>query len=185
VKNKKGGQQTIMKAKDLIRKYAPCLEAVQWVGRRSVEEAWKECDRGDWLLWIAARVGVEHKKVVFAACQCVRLALPRVRAGENRPRKAIETAEAWCKGKAKRKDVRDAAYAALAYADTPADIDAAYAAFAYTDTPADIDATFTSAIYTAIAAPTAARATKLSKCADIVRQHIQLTDVLKRVRGAT
>ena len=88
-----------------------CWEALEWLQERDAATAWSECPRGDWLLWWAAKVGVERKVVVLAACACARLALPYVAAGELRPLKAIETAEAWYSGKASLGDVR-AAYAA-------------------------------------------------------------------------
>ncbi|MHC4617176.1 MAG: hypothetical protein ACYTEQ_05415, partial [Planctomycetota bacterium] len=57
--------------------------------------AWAECEQGDWLLWVAATVGVDRRKVVLAACDCAREALVHVPDGEERPRLAIEATEAW------------------------------------------------------------------------------------------
>ena len=96
-----------------------CNEACAWVGRRSLRTAWRLCERGDWMLWLAATAGVDRRLLVRAACDCARLALPRVPAGENRSRVAIETAERWCDGLATLDEVRAAAaaaYAAAAYA---------------------------------------------------------------------
>ena len=61
------------------------------LGRAGVR-LWNACDRGDWLLWLAASAGVDRRLVVLAACDCARLALKHVPKGENRPRIAIETA---------------------------------------------------------------------------------------------
>ena len=95
-----------------------CGDAVEWVGKRSATRAWKECQRGDWMLWGAVKAGVDRKAVVLAACACARLSLRYVKAGEDRPRIAIETAEAWCRGEETIEQAR--AYAACA----------AYAAYA-------------------------------------------------------
>ena len=61
-----------------------CQSAVDWVNAskcRSLETAWKKCERGDWMLWYAGKksgpVGDEkRKKLVLATGACVRLALP-------------------------------------------------------------------------------------------------------------
>ena len=41
-------------ADDLKRLHA-CSNAVAWVGNRTLAEAWTECDRPEWLLWLAGR----------------------------------------------------------------------------------------------------------------------------------
>ena len=102
------------KLHDELIKMNACAEAVKWVGRKSLKTAWAKCRRADWMLWYAART-CDRKLVVLAACACVRTALKYVAVGELRPLKAIETAEAWARGKAPIKQVRDAARSA-AYA---------------------------------------------------------------------
>ena len=71
----------------------------------------------------------DHRKAIrLAACACARTSLKYVKAGETRPLKAIETAEAWCRGETTIEQVREARYAAAAaYAAASA---AAYAAAA-------------------------------------------------------
>jgi hypothetical protein len=139
-----------------------CSEARLWLGRRrSAPKAWKECRRGDWMLWLLARRGADRKQLVMAACECARLSLHHVPAGEDRPRKAIETAEAWCRGEASLEEVRaaaDAAYAAAA---------AAYAAAA----AAAADAAAADAAADAADAAADARMGILQQCADIVRKY--------------
>lgn len=88
-------------------------------------DAWAECPRGDWLLWLAARAGVDRKLVVRAACDCARTALHLVQPSEDRPRLAIEAAEDWCEGAASVEEVRDAAAADRAAAAAHAAADAA------------------------------------------------------------
>lgn len=86
-----------------------CLEAKEWVGRRSLRCAWRKCEYGDWMLWLAAKANVDRRVLVFAACQCARLSLHHVPKDERRPLRAIETAEAWCQKKATSKKAQKAA----------------------------------------------------------------------------
>ena len=131
---------------DRLKKLNACPEAVVWAKRYATfEDAWVECDRGDWMLWLAARVFYDRKASVLCACACARLALCYVPNGEERPRKAIEAAEAWVRGEVTLKDVHEA------YADADA---AAFAAHAAAIAAAD------------------ARAKTLHLCADLARQHI-------------
>ncbi len=138
-----------------------CPEAVQWANDYdSLEEAWAACDRGDWMLWLLRKRlsdpdGPDNKKLVLTACQCARLVLPYVRAGETRPLKVIETAEAWVRGEASLADIKDA-YATSAYAGIHPD-NAAYA--------------YTAVYFTVYFAADAARKSTLKQCADIVREH--------------
>ena len=107
-----------MSLHDQLRELNACLEAVDWVGDQPLAEAWATCDRGDWMLWFAARTGIDRKVLVRAACACARQSLQYVPAGEDRPRITIETAEAWCEGRAMIEEV--AAYAASSAADAAA-----------------------------------------------------------------
>ena len=108
-----------------LAKLSACREAVVWLGERDLATAWAECERADFMLWYAAK-RCDRKAVVLAACACARTALKYIPEGEERPRLAIETAEAWTRGEATIEQVRAAADAAYAYA-----YDAAAAAYAY------------------------------------------------------
>ena len=164
-----------------------CQEAIDWVGDRDAETAWRECERGDWMLWLAGRVA-DRKRVVLAACECARLTLEYVPDGEVRPLKAIEAAEAWAKGDASvsigdvRAAARAAAYAAAyAAADVAADVaDAADAEYAECAASAAARAACAAAYAAACAyaaadaaacADAAARRATLADCANIVRKH--------------
>lgn len=169
-----------------MHKHTACSGAREWVEESSATtalEMWETCPRADWLLWCAPRIGIEKKLIVYAACQCARTVLHLVKAGEDRPRIAIETAEAWCRDEATIKQVRDAAAAAdaaatyvtyVAYASS-----AAYAA-AYSAYSASADASVASAAYSAYSAANAdattnkdkTRAKALAVMADLVRGSI-------------
>jgi hypothetical protein len=183
---------------DRIAHLHPCSDAAKWLAeQKTPAPAWKDCQRGDWMMWILGKLSGEpgsdaRKKLVLCACECARLALPHVKAGELRPLKAIETAEAWARGEASLDDVREArkaAYAADAYADAAAYAAyaadaAAYAAYAAYAADAAAAAAYAAdaaaaAAYAAYAADAAAyaaaayaaRSKALATCAEIVRRH--------------
>ena len=161
---------------DKLLKLNPCQEAVDWASQyESMKEVWEHCRRGDWMLWLAGRLcdGEDgRKQLVLCACECARTSLKHVAKGENRPRVAIETAEAWARGEegVSLGDVRNAAAAAdaaayaAAYAATTATAAAAAYAAAYAAAAADAAAA-------AYAAYAAASSVSLAKSADIVRKH--------------
>ena len=97
----------------LVQHHA-CSVAVTWVRKHGygLAAAWEACERADWMLWLAAHVGVDLRLIVRVGCACARTALPFVPADEPAPRIAIETAERWTRGEATREEVRAAGYAA-------------------------------------------------------------------------
>lgn len=99
---------------DMLQKLDACPESIAWVSRyESPEVALAACKRGDWMLWYAARSGVDLRRVVFVAAQCARVALSHVPPDEDRPRLAIEAAEAWARGEMQESEVRSAAIDAV------------------------------------------------------------------------
>ena len=147
---------------DEVRRLNPCGDAMIWLSRRlDAATAWRECPRGDWMLWLLGRCSgppesESRRRLVLAACDCADLALPFARgvnAGE-----AVRVARGWAmQDGTTLEQVRDAA---------AADAAAAAAAYAYAANAA-ADA---AAAYAAYAAA-AARIKALSRCADIVRKH--------------
>ena len=184
---------------DRLNELGACSEAIEWC--RGREAAWDACERGDWMLWLCGRLagppGSDSRKpLVLAACECARLSLHLVPAGEDRPRRAIETAEAWCRGEATLDQVRRAATAAAtaagwaagwaaADAAAAAAADAAYAAAAAAadwapDAAAAAAADAAAAAVAAFVAD-AAFASTLKQCADIVRRHYPTCPLLTEV----
>lgn len=146
------------------------------------KEAWDGWERGDDLLWMAVRMEIDRKLIVLAACDCAEISLKHIPVGEDRPKKAIDTARDWAKGEkgVSLKDVEDAASAAssassAAYAASAASsalrsaASAAYAAYA---------SAYASAYAAAYASDASAAAAARKECADIVRKHITF-DMIK------
>ena len=161
-----------MNLPDYLGSLGACTEAREWAaGYSTLAEAWTACERADWLLWYAGKRGVDRKILVRAACACARTALPHVPPGEDRPRLAIELAEAWCNGRATIVEVRTAANAAANAAYDAYDANAAYAA-AYAATAyaaaadAAANAAYAAAANAAYAAAAAADAAPYAAAAD-------------------
>ena len=39
-----------------LREMKACSDAIKWFGNKTPEEGWKECERGDWAIWIAIKM---------------------------------------------------------------------------------------------------------------------------------
>ena len=178
---------------DLIRDFLPCSDAAAYAAKHTdPAEAWESCERGDWLLWLAARAGVDRRDLVRASCAVARRALQHVPEGESRPRIAIETAEAWARREVTIAAVRDAAAdatfasadAAAAYASAAAydAADASTAAYAAADAAADAAyAARANSLRDAANASYAARANSLRDAAAIVREYFPVHVILARL----
>ena len=87
--------------REYLNRLNACPEAVEWAKGKSLFEAWRTCDRADWMLWLVARVDkIYTPRLRLAACACVRTALKYVPIGEDRPKLAIECAERYARGEA-------------------------------------------------------------------------------------
>lgn len=182
--NRRTGNRCAVTREDLLahmRRLYACSEATSWVRSQSgsAYDLWRRCDRGDWLLWLASRAGVDRRLVVLSACDCVEPVLAYVPCDDDRPRVAIETARRWARGEATIDDVcaaYDAARAAAADAADAADA-AAYDAARAVAADAAADAAAYAAAATAAAAATYAAyaptyARSLAESARLVRRRI-------------
>ena len=156
---------------------------------KTFKEAWDNCPRGDWMLWIASRAKVDKRKLTLAKGKCAELVIHLMK--DQRSIDAVKAAINYGEGNidevelaaADAADAADAAAAAADAADAAAAADAAdaaaaaYAAAAYAATA---DATAYAAAADAAAdaadADADAREQLLLKCADICREI--LTDEL-------
>ncbi len=174
-----------MKKNDYIKKLkelGACDEAIKYLlNFDTSQEAWDNCNRGDWMLWLIGKMSGKNesdkrKKLTLTTCKCARLSLKYVKKGELRPLKAIEIATAWANNDQTIlvQAIKKAAYAAYAAAGGAA-YAAAATAYAAADDVANIAAAAAYAadgVATADDADDAAVAVKketLAKCARIVR----------------
>ena len=116
------------KLNNMLKVLGACEEAIGWCGDKTPAQAWNECERADWMLWICGKmIGKKgwpnRKRLVLAACACAKTALKyweNKYPDDKRPHHAIKIAEKWAHGNASLEEVK--AYAACA------DAAAAYAA---------------------------------------------------------
>ena len=114
-----------------IENYHACLAAVEYRKQfDTFEQAWNACERGDWMLWIAAKVGVDKRILTLAKGLCAETVIHLMK--DERSIKAVKTAIAYGKGEATDEELPAAAADAdaAAYYATHADAaaDAYYAA---------------------------------------------------------
>ncbi len=89
-----------------------CQDGIDYIKDQSAIEAWKKCERGDHMLWIAKKQGVHLKTLTLAKVRCARLVEHLMK--DQRSINALKVAEDFALGSATLKDLK-AAYAA-AYA---------------------------------------------------------------------
>jgi len=169
-----------------ISKYNPCSEAVKFYsGYKTFEEAWDNCPRGDWMLWIAQRVGVNKRKMTLVKALCAETVKHLM--NDERSLNALKVAKQYGRYKANDSQLKDAytaadaaasydAYAAASYAA------ASYAAYAAASYAAAYDAAASYAADTAAydAAADAAKLKNQLETANICRK-ILTKDVLRLI----
>ena len=178
-----------------LKRFAPCSEAMEWMkSQKNATEAWQNCERGDWMLWIAKRLNVDDRKLTIAKAMCAKQVEHLMK--DQRSKDALQACIDYFNGLITREqlnayaanaaaadaaaadaaDAADAAaYAAAAYAAAAAA--AAYAAYAAADAAAD-------AAYVDAAADAAyvdARTNSLKRSADICREYLT-EEVLTKYR---
>ena len=113
--------------KEYLKSLNACQPAVEWAGDKPIEQVVAECHRGDWLLWLAKKCGVELQPLTLAKGHCANTV--RHLMTDERSLKAVDVAIAFGEGKATREELDDAADAATAAAAAAA-ASAAHAAHA-------------------------------------------------------
>ena len=137
-----------------LYKLNACSSARVWVEtQKNPTEAWKNCERGDWMLWLAKRLKVDDKKLTMAKAMCAKQVEHLMK--DQRSKDALQACFDYVNGKITKEELNAAADAA----------DAAYAA-AYAADAAD------AAAYAAYADADAARTSSLRKSADICREYL-------------
>src|SRR3990167_1321783 len=150
---------------DKISDLKPCRDAVVWLDQQqSPQQAWDDCPRGDWMLWlIGKQIKSEswsdgRKSLLACALDCAGTVKHR---WSNQTVAAVTILRSWIAGEATVKEARSAKQE-LCDADAA---DAAYAAYAAAD-----------AAYAA--ADAAARTQNWLRTANIVRQHFPISPIL-------
>jgi len=154
-----------------LEKLNACSEAMGWVGDKSLKKAWKNCKRGDWMLWYYFREVGFTKELVKAKADCASLVKHLME--DQRSLDALQACYDYVDGNLNEEELRQAAYAAYDAAYDAADAAAAFAAYdAAYDAANAYDAAAFAAAFAANAANAAdaARKETLKECADICRE---------------
>jgi hypothetical protein len=57
---------------EVLENYKAGPEAIKWAGHKTTQDAWETCHRGDWMLWIASRLGVDERKLYLCNAEIAR-----------------------------------------------------------------------------------------------------------------
>jgi hypothetical protein len=166
--------------KELLIKLRACEDAREWAGDKTIEEIVEQCHRGDWLLWLAARINIGLQPLTLAKGHCANTIRHLMK--DERSRKAVDTAIAFGEGRATIKELNDARAAARA---------ASYATVAYAAAnPAACDAAYATAYATAAYETTARAATRAAASAaasavatDRKQNQMQTADICRKYIG--
>lgn len=80
-----------------LQKMGACPELIEWAGKfEDVFSAFGAFPRGDWLLWLGLKLGIDHQVMVKAACACAKLAFPFTK--NEWPIRLVKAAERWASG---------------------------------------------------------------------------------------
>jgi len=98
-----------------------CYDAVYWVENRTIQQAWNDCPRGDWMLWLLETMKEvegwpDEEKIMLLGHWCARRAWKYTPMKRTRPPKTDRAKEAWARGEITKEEIA----VALAYSWTAA-----------------------------------------------------------------
>jgi len=167
--------------KEFLEKNHACKDGFDFAKDLTLEEFLNTCQRGDWILWLFARINQNSlRELTLAKGHCANTVRELMK--DERSTKAVDVAIAFGENRATLKELKAAcanaaarAYAADA-ADAYADANAAYAAYAADDDAAAAAGAYAAAAGAYAAAVDAATAKKQNQklTADICRKYLPL-----------
>lgn len=99
-----------------LREMGAWPKLMEWTETQSsIQEVWRSCPRGDWLLWLLEKLRYDENQLRLIACRIIREQCWHLMADE-RSRHCVEVAEAYVRGEATEEELRaawDAAGAAV------------------------------------------------------------------------
>ena len=174
-----------MELKDFLTNHDACASGMKYVEslKWDINSFWAECHRGDWMLWLAQKVGIERRLLVLTSGHCANTVRHLMK--EERSVNAVDVCIRYGNGEATDAELDAAVAASVAAA---ADVAASVAAEAYAYAAAYAAAS--AAAYTAVAAEAdeayaaasvAAKAENRQQTADIVRKHIPVEMIIDKL----
>ena len=104
-----------MSLKELLIELNACDEANGWVSDKNIEDAVKEVERGDWLLWLAKKIDIPIKPLTLAKARCAKTVIHLMK--DQRSIDAVNLAEKYgLTDEISDGDLKNAADAAAYYA---------------------------------------------------------------------
>jgi hypothetical protein len=79
--------------KQKLKELNACQEAIEWVGERTIEQAVNDCHRGDWLIWLGQKIGIDNYKLIATKEHCANIS--RYLRKEHEVMTAIELSSAY------------------------------------------------------------------------------------------
>ncbi len=156
-----------MNAREFLTKHNACKEAIEWVGDKTIAQAWNECECSDWMFWIYMKTCPENsRELSLAKGHCANTVRHLMK--DPRSIAAVDAAIAFGEGIIDKNQLNAAAYATyvayVAAAAAAAATAAAAASYAYVAAA--------EASYAAYAAAAAAVKQNPKQTADICRKYL-------------
>jgi hypothetical protein len=156
-----------MNFKEFLISINACDEAREWVGDKTIKEAWEQCERGDWMLWLFRRAdNFDKRSSTLAKGHCANTVRHLMKDGRSIA--GVDAAISYGNG-----DIDDNQLSAAADAAAAAYAAAAYAAYA-TDAAAAAYAAYAAAADAYAAYAAAARIKNRKETADICRRYLPM-----------
>lgn len=163
----------------ILRRGVACNEGLNYfLSQPSFKDAWNNCPRGDWMLWLAAKINIDERTLYLARGYCANTVIHLMK--DERSKNAVKMTIKYGRNKATKKELK-AAYAAAICATATAAADDAATDAAYAADAADAaavcaaaTAAATAAAYAAAtaAAAYAAKTKNQKKTADMCRKYL-------------
>ena len=163
-----------------LEKLNACSEAVKWVAsQKDYKTAWQNCERGDWMLWLAWMLKVDDRKLTLTNFKCANQVRHLMK--DKRSIVALDAKERYGKGEISR-DELNAYVISAADAATDADAVSAYATYddaaraAYAVSTVSVSAASVYAAYASavsISAAYTAYATYANARADAIKESLK------------
>lgn len=115
-----------MNTEQILKQLHACEEAVIWANNRPINQVIAECDRGDWLLWLAQMLGVDKRKLTLAKGKCAETVIDLMQ--DERSKAAVKSAIDYGNGLINDKELAYAASAAYVAFNATTAASAAHAA---------------------------------------------------------
>lgn len=92
-----------------------CEPAIEWAKNKTWEEIYRQCERGDWLLWLFQKMNPgDLQLITLAKARCANTV--RHLMGDERSRNAVDVAERFGLGNATLEELKEVSYTAFASA---------------------------------------------------------------------